>query len=342
MYLTNRTMCVGRAIACLLALLVAATSYAGVAYPDPAGGWNYLFDGNAAAAGSGGFTALDGTWSHDDGSDEWDGSSIGTGSPGGISPLMDGTTTYLRIQDTGDPRDYGFADPGSNRKLYLGHDITAEGAAGNVLDAGVTLTFRARVATGDPLDSAHPDGGGGTTAWPAGGDGYVIHDSGKGPVSIKQANGGVVSFALSLDVEDSTSFSGGGLSTNNLNGNAISGDVDWQGNDPGTTNLLPLDPTAWHEFWITIEAGGTGTHVVNVYRDGSLTSDAFEVTAGTGDDFGGISYIAIGSGSTPQQGAYDLDFIGWKAGAVPPVPEPSGLLLIVCAALGLVSAVRRS
>ena len=34
----------------------------------------------------------------------------------------------IRIQDTGDPRNYGFTDP-SNRKLYFGHNITADGGS---------------------------------------------------------------------------------------------------------------------------------------------------------------------------------------------------------------------
>ena len=308
----------------------------GQAYLDP--GWTYLYDGNSAAAGSGsGFDALDGTWNHDNGSDQWDGTGIGVGAPGGAVSI-DG---YLRIQDTGDPRDHGFGDPGSNRKLYFGHDITAEGAPGDILDTGVTLSFRARIATDGILDQTNPDGGGDPSDWPAGGDGYVIHDGGKGPFGIKQADGGVVSFGLALEVEDSTSFTGGGLIMNNLNGAAVSGDVDWQGDDAGTQNVLSLDPTAWHEFWITIAAGGSGTHVVEVYADGSLTPTTFDVTAGTGSDFGG-SYIAMGAGSTPQQGAHDIDFMAWAPGVIQPqVPEPSTALLGVFAATGLIGVARR-
>ncbi len=326
-------------VSAMATLFTVFTAHAvqGQVYLDP--GWTYLYDGNSDAPGSGSaFDALDGTWSHDNGSDEWDGTGIGTGSPGGAQSI-DG---YLRIQETGDPRDHGFSDPGSNRKLYFGHDITAEGAAGNVLDAGVTLSFRARVATGDPLDQTHPDGGDPPSAWPAGGDGYVIHDNGKGPFGIKQADGGIVSFGLALDVEDSTSFAGGGLVMNNLNGAAVSGDVDWQGDDAGTQNILALDPTAWHEFWITIAAGGSGTHVVDIYADGSLSPTTFEVTAGSGDDFGGIGYIAMGAGSTPQHGAMDVDFMAWAPGVIQPqVPEPSTALLGVFALTGLAFARRR-
>ena len=51
---------------------------AGLYFP-PTGGWTYQYTGEAAAAGTGGFTALDGTWSHDNGSDQWDASTIGVG-----------------------------------------------------------------------------------------------------------------------------------------------------------------------------------------------------------------------------------------------------------------------
>ncbi|MBI4662693.1 MAG: hypothetical protein HY735_28095, partial [Verrucomicrobia bacterium] len=106
-------------------------------YANPAGGWTYTLDGTKATGGAAnsGFTSLDASWSHDNGSDEWDGSPIGgtfgaANRPGGVSSI-DG---YLRIQDTGDPRDFGFADPSSIRKIYLGHDITKEGASRTVLD----------------------------------------------------------------------------------------------------------------------------------------------------------------------------------------------------------------
>lgn len=308
-----------------LAFLVAISSQVlGQGYSAPAGGWTYTLDGSNAAGGAG-FTALDGSWSHDNGSDAWDESAIGAGSAGGVSS-MDG---FLRIQDTGDPRDYGMPDPGSNRKIYLGHDITAEGAAANILDAGVTLSFRTRLATTAPLDDARPDGGAGVVPWPAGGDGYVIHDGGKGNFSIKQANGGVVSFSLGDD--------GAGLLMNGLNGNAITGDVN---TGQGTANALAANLTDWNEFWVTIQGGGAGTHLVDIYANGSLTPSSFEVTAGGGNDFGDIGYIAMGAGSTGNSGAFDVDFFSWAPGATAPVPEPStGVLALLIAPLAL--AIRR-
>ena len=125
----------------------------------------YRYDGDTDAAGSGGegaFDALDGTFSHDNGSDEWDGSGFEDGNAGGVQTI-DG---YLRIQDPGDPRDHGMPDPGSNRKIYLGHDLGADGAADTFLDDGVILEFRARIPTAGPND-VHPDGGGAITPYPS-------------------------------------------------------------------------------------------------------------------------------------------------------------------------------
>lgn len=167
-------------------------------YGNPLGGWVYLYDGVGDANGAG-FTALDGTWSHFATPDFWDGTGPGAGRPGGVRSMTDADdgATFLRLQDTGDPRDYGFDDP-SNRQLFFGHNIGAEGAANDVLDAGVTLTFRTRLSTGEGLDEAHPNGESETTPWPSGGDGYKIHNSGRANFVIHQSDGGTIGFALAL------------------------------------------------------------------------------------------------------------------------------------------------
>jgi hypothetical protein len=321
----------------VLAVGLVGAARAGIVYPDPVGGWTYTYTGDAATAGpTDDFDSLDGTWDHDNGSDGWDGSGIGAGRPGGHSSI-DG---YLRMQDTGDPRDYGMGDPGSNRKLMFGHSITGDlGSAADTILGGVTLSFRARVATGPPLDDVHPDGGGGVAPWPSGGDGYVIHDGGKGNISIRQSEGGqIISLALAL-ASDDDELTADGLVMNKLNGNVTTGDVDLQGSEPGTVNILQLDPTVWHEFWITIEPDGsaTGTHVVSVYADGSLTATQFIVTAGDGSDYDD-SYLAMGVGATPQSGAIDVDFVSYMPGVEAPIPEPGTLFLL---GLGALAAFRR-
>ena len=82
--------------------LVSAVDAPVVAYQPPEGGWAYSVDVGDISS-----------WNHDNGSDQWDGSAIGDefgddNRPGGVS-LLDG---YIRLQDTGDPRDYGYSEIG--------------------------------------------------------------------------------------------------------------------------------------------------------------------------------------------------------------------------------------
>jgi len=303
--------------------LGAGLALGGVDYADPLGGWTYIYTGDIGAPGAG-FTALDGTWSHDNGSDQWDESEIGSGRPGGVNILTDGDVTFLRMQETGDPRDYGMPDP-SNRKIFFGHSITNDiGAVGDtLLDDGVTISFRARISTTPPLDNLHSPGGGATRPWPAGGDGYFCHDTGKDVFGIHQSSGTAkVSFALSL-ASDSNFLQGKqGLTMNSINGTSPVGEVDIQDSE-GTLNILEIDDlTVWHEFWITIQAdtSGGGTHKVNVYMDGSSTPAEFHVTAGTGNSDYTDSYLGLGVGATPQSGAIDVDFFGYKEGLISPAP----------------------
>lgn len=294
-----------------------ASALVSKAWLDP--GWTYEYTGDAAGPGAGQDAALDGSWNHDNGSDSWDESTIGAGAPGGLSSLTDGDVGYVRIQDPGDPRDYNMPD-NSNRKIYLTHNIGNEGASATILNDGVTLSFRARVSTGGLLDNAHPDGGGGIVPWASGGDGYGIHDGGKGLFTIKQGSGanGAIGFSLAMPILDAESGTTGGLLMNHLNGTAVSGTVDT--GEAGTVNRLDLaDPTAWHEFWITIVAdtSGGGSHRADIYVDGSLAPSVFHVTAGSGNDEG-YSYLGLGMGSTGFVGAVDVDFFAWKAGVVIP------------------------
>ncbi|RIK88207.1 MAG: hypothetical protein DCC67_00975 [Planctomycetota bacterium] len=126
-------------MAVALASLVALRSAsAGVSYLDPAGGWNYIYQGDAAPGVNGlpdGYGpntdggALDGTWRHDQ-LGRWDGHAPGdpisnpadppqpdptspasgpTGpSPGGVGFLNDAGANYIRIQDVGDPALHGW------------------------------------------------------------------------------------------------------------------------------------------------------------------------------------------------------------------------------------------
>ena len=313
--------------------LGAGVAVGGVEYAEPFDGWTYIYTGDAGAPGAD-FTALDGTWSHDNGSDQWDETEIGTGRPGGVIVLSEDDVTYLRLQDAGDPRDHAQDDPGSNRKIFFGHSITEDiGAIGDtLLDDGVTISFRARIPTTSPLDDLHPDGGGTPSPWPEGGDGYCCHDTGKDIFGIHQSSGTAkVSFALSL-ASDSDFLEGKqGLTMNSINGTSPVGEIDIQDSE-GTLNIMEIDDlTVWHEFWITIQAdtSGGGTHKVNVYMDGSSTSTEFHITAGTGNNDYSDNYLGLGVGATPQSGAIDVDFFGYKEGLISPVrSDPEKVHLI--------------
>lgn len=306
----------------LVLCLIAGVSMGGLAYPDPVDGWTYVYTGDLGAGGAD-FTALDGTWDHDNSGDAWDELEIGAGAPGGVSVLTEGDVIYLRLQDTGDPRDYGITDP-SNRKIYFCHSITndiGDDVAATLLDDGVTMTFRARVPTTGPLDDAHPAGGTSAIPWPVAGDGYVGHHTGKDIFGIHQSGDtSKISFALSV-ASDSDFLEGKqGLTMNSLDSTTPSAVVDIEDGD-GTLNILELDPTVWHEFWVVIEKDitETGTHMVTIYVDGDISSPGvFYVTAGTGDNEYDDSYFALGVGSTSQQGAVDVDFFAYKEGTVYP------------------------
>jgi len=242
-------VCFGLAIS-----LTGSIAAGGVSYLDPVGGWAYIYEGGRADPAVS--TALDGTWDHMEaagGSDAWDGSapgqvgSAGTGSaPGGAGVFTEAGTTFLRMQDCGDPRDAGggWADP-SNRKLTfcrdLGQDAGVNG--GTILNDGVTLSFRARIPTTPPLDNYYPDGGSANVAWTT--RGYNIHDDGYGGFGIKQGTGGngVVCFSLAMD-GDEGDIPANGLVMNKLNGTAASANVDSY-DSGGTVNMLTgFDPHA--------------------------------------------------------------------------------------------------
>jgi hypothetical protein len=136
--------------------------------------------------------ALDGTWSHNQG-DKWDGSAPGVPlgnyhappadpinnprsgnqgpAPGGAGIFNEGGTSYIRIQDAGNPEDTNpgdtfyngyvqdnLANPApnapnhpinTNRRVYFGHPMFQDGTITDELiltNTGVTLSFRARIA----------------------------------------------------------------------------------------------------------------------------------------------------------------------------------------------------
>ena len=258
-------------------------------YAPPANGWVYSFEGDAAANDDA--EALDGTWNHDNGSDEWDGEAIGAGSPGGVSALTEGATTFLRMQDTGDPRSE-FPDPGSNRKIFFTRDISE--TFDSPMDDGYTVNFRVRVATGEGLDDAF--GGG---EWPAEGRGYPLWSGdGKGMFTVAQLTGGAQALAFAIN----------------------------EGSIVGTDGALVEldDPSGWADVWITVapDDSGGGTHKATVYVNGSVEGMEFDMST-KGESDAGTTYIALGLGATGSSGAVDVDFYRIAEGVVAPMPAPS-------------------
>ncbi len=254
---------------------------------------SYVYDGDA----------LDDTWDHDNGSDQWDGTAPGEGMPGGAVSLIDEDgVTFLRIQDTGDPRDYDMSDPGSNRKVYLTRLTYIS------LD-GLRLEVRARVATTAPLDDMHPDGGAGIAPWPAEGIGYHIRDGGKGMFGVSDGVG-IISFSLAQAgepmFEDVTTDV---LIMNSLVGTEPTSDVDTEDAAAAVAlNMMVVDDaTQWNTFVIDIVAGGAGTHVVSVsVNDGP--AESFDVTLGSDLEADG-PFITIGSSGTGGITAFDVDYL---------------------------------
>ena len=277
----------------LVILFLCSTAWAQLLYEPPVNGWDYYYDPQANdEISTDDYAALDGTWTHSNGSDEWDGSAIGDDTPGGVSLITEGDTTFIRIQDTGDPRDYDYTDP-SNRKIYLGHAITADLTGGEeeeLLFNGVTLIFRMRVPTSGLLDELYTSGGEGPDPYPSYGDGYLNNYGGKGNVTISQsAPYEAISFNLHVldsDIDDDATqlLDVDGLNINKTNGTEATGDISYEGTDfsspSGSANILALDPIKWHEFWVTILPAdeGDGTHEVKIWLDGNTQAEVFIVT----------------------------------------------------------------
>ncbi|MCP4728839.1 MAG: hypothetical protein GY872_02075 [Roseibacillus sp.] len=260
------------------------SSGSGASYPAPDGGWDCEYGGDVDPALLG--------WDHNNGSDQWDGTGIGAGSPGGASVLTHDGDTFLRIQDTGDPTDYGIADP-SNRKVYFTKDLTNVFSLGySPLTDGVTMHFRTRVSTANsgPLDDHHPNGGGGITPWPVLGSGYELHNDGKSVLCIRDNSTtmGSICFAPSTDSQ----------------GLAMNGGMS-----------LPMAVLEWQEIWVTVEAdaSGGGTHRADIYLNGETSPASFHLVAGTGSDEA-YNYAVMGLGSTNASGAVDIDFFNLKEG----------------------------
>jgi len=268
-------------ICCALLLTLAPLASGLGGWDDPAGGWDYFTDSFEDAA----------EWTHDNGNDAWDESAPGEAgtSPGGVS-IGDvvpgegdpsGDAIVLSMEDTGDPRNAGFADP-SNRKIYLTRDLAVEG---NIFEDGVTFIARWRINP-DPIEG------------PA--DGYTLHDGGKGHVGIGHDG----------------DMAGDGIQRH-LSFSLDTGGLLYFAND--TQPPLEIgDEFEFHTVWATAVMARDFAKV-NVYVDGD-TDPIFSDDIPLGDQTGGESAnrVAVGMGSTGGDGSIQVDYIGYKAGVNPP------------------------
>jgi len=165
------------------------------------------------------------------------------------------------------------------------------GIEGNVFEGGVTFVARWRINP-NPVEA------------PA--NGYTLHDGGKGQVGIVYHET-PANFSFALDT-------GGLLYFANETQEPLNVGNEFQ----------------FHSIWATAQLAGD-VYSVNVYVDGNLTT-AFsgDVAFGDGSDGEFPDYIAVGMGSTGQDGAMQVDYVGYKAGIYEPLSatavEPSDKL----------------
>ncbi|NIP95069.1 MAG: lamin tail domain-containing protein, partial [Akkermansiaceae bacterium] len=255
------------------------------AEPDffpPIDGWDYIYTGDAAAATS--EAALDGTWDHNNGSDEWDGTAPGAGAPGGLDIVAvegePGNHALLMVDAvTESGRD-------NNRRLALTHNLASgEGVAGDFLDDGATISFRVR------LPSGAPDLGGGPNGLnpPAGQ---------KGIFNIRQ-DAGRIGFALGVAGTDSAYPESGMLISN------------------GEEAVFhSMNPTAWNECWITIRqnAENSSLYDLQLYLNGGSTPALSTSVALNPAAEESYPYLSMQLSSTSELAAVEVDFFAFKEG----------------------------
>ena len=266
----------------LPALLLFITSGFSKDYLPPGGGWNYLFEGNAAAGSA--TEALDGTWDHNNSSDQWDGTAPGTGNPGGIAVVPvagePGNSALLMVDAV------TTSGTNNNRRLALTHNLASgEGVPADFLDDGATIAFRLRLPTsaGD-LPSAP--------------DGLNPYSGAKGMVNLRGSRGRI-SFALGMAGTDSSYQQDGMLISDN-----------------NSSFFQPLDPTAWNEFWVTTgqNAADASLYDLKVYRNGStvpIIARTIKLSTTVDESY---PYLSLQLSATNQKAAVEVDYIAFKNG----------------------------
>ncbi len=311
----------------------------GWAAPD--GAWDYVYQADEDQDVDGEFLGLPGsldeTWTHNNGSDAWDGSGPGDATrPDGVTPHAPGgagITSYpgageggadasvLTIVDIGDPRSANppFPDP-SNRKVFFCHNVAQEfqidqGLADTAFREGLTLIVRMRQPPDqDPETPGHQlmDGGIDDDAGQGAAPGYALRDGGKG---------GVGYYAQGLD----RMFT---ITPHGLNGYQLPPEIA-AGLRP--TNFLPVeDNTKFDTMWITIEDPEVDDRfAVTIYMNGSQVPSLVleNIQFGDDTDCDGQSHLHMGFHSTPQKGSVEVDYFGYKVGLYEPFSDcPGGFI----------------
>lgn len=270
--------------------------------------------------------------------------------PGGVGAYTEGSTGYIRIQDPGQPQNWGWADKGAqgsptgarqegnNRRIQFKHEMNRDPLYSDnpaIMDSGVTISFRARISTAatGPLDSIYPeDTGLGINPWPTTGVGAPIQNNGRGMFMITQNGaGGPGQLAFGLNDGDSNTqhslpTTRTGLVMNNRASGPTGSSPTTGDSTAATLNMYDIpdaDLDDWHEFWITVvginpAANANNTHEVKVYADGSLTPTTFQVILGLQNEFGSGAHLGMGLSSGSGFGAYDIDFFAYREGVVAP------------------------
>jgi hypothetical protein len=217
-----------------------------------------------------------------------------------------------------------------------------------ILDNGVTISFRARIATAatGPLDMLWPEDGPAASPWPTDGLGYPVSNNARGMIVISQGlEGSAITppgrLAFSLLDDNTVAATQGGsqpivltkrglVMNSRFNSANPMGTPDTNEATLATGNVAEIpnaDLDEWHEFWITVQALPApvdgNTHEVNVYKDGSLDPETFQIFLANEIDNDG-SYLGMGLSSGSRAGGVDLDFIAYKEGIHPPEP-PGGV-----------------
>jgi hypothetical protein len=262
------------------------------------GGWDYFYDARPEEDAYSdprydpAARYLDGTWSGSS-MDQWDGSrpGAGEGAPGGVAVESlpeaaedGGFASVLSLEDPGDP--ISTSPLPDNRRLLFIHPLGDE----DPFARGVTLIARLRV---HPMPLDLPGPGGQTPESPA-----LRGQLGIGFRGASRRG----RFSFWLDEQ--------GLGT-------VSGD---------SISLSAERIREFQTFWVTLEEAEEGKVRARIYRGGGaepVVDSLFPLPSGGLESSFTGAYLEMGLANTPEAGAIQIDYFGYRAGVHAPVSEGS-------------------